>query len=601
MIIKVNFAPESSTVPDEFIIDSGAGYDADSGYGWVTQDSLSSDNPSPIDLNANTRDRSEGADSATDTLIHLQYPTDLISPLAESSITTPSAWQYDIANGFYYVTVGVGDPEYTDSNHVINIEGQPVISGFVPTEAQLSTETTALVEVTDGQLTIDAVGGDNTKLTFVEISSEEDFSGDSDSGSDNGTGEEIIDDSGDGEASGETIKINFGAATASTPEGYIQDIGGEYNEGRGYGWITQDSVSSENPTPLNVSPNTRDRNSVQEDTIDSLIHLQYGDTLENDHAVRTPAAWEYELANGEYTVTVGVGDPDFTDSNHVINIEGNTVISGFVPTEVQPFAVETAVVEVTDGKLTIDAIGGDNTKLNFVEITSGNVADGNDTAVEFTPVEIPTEVPIPFEGGGVVETVEPVVNGINVNFGIATASSSGGFTQDIGAGYSAERGYGWVTQDSAGSENPTSIDLFANARDRNTLFNDGQGGVFQEPTRDSLIHLQYPTGLGNSNDAVTTPAAWEYDLDNGQYEVTVGVGDPNFFDSNHVINVEGESIINGFVPTGSVENGFLPLDAQAFTTGTAIVDVTDGRLTIDAIGGDNTKINYVTIVPVEDV
>ena len=409
------------------------------------------------------------------------------------------------------------------------------------------------------------------------------------------------DDSDSSEGEGDTIRVNFAPASAFAPEGFIQDIGGQYNDGRGYGWITQDSVGSNNPTPIDISPNTRDRNSLQEDTFDSLIHLQYADAFENENAIRTPAAWEYELANGEYTVTVSVGDPDFTDSNHVVNIEGNNIIPGFVPTEDNLFVVKTTNVEVTDGKLTIDAIGGFNTKLNFIEISTATDVEIIDSPVNVTPIEIPTEVGIPVEGGGVVEIVQPIEGGININFGTPTINSPDGFAQDIGAAYNSERGFGWVTQESAGSENPTAIDVFANARDRNTLFNDGQGSVFQEPVRDSLIHLQYPTGLGNSELAAITPAAWEYDLANGTYEVTVGVGDSDFFDSNHVINVEGQTVISGFVPTGFEVNGFLPLGAQAFDTGTITVDVTDGRLTVDAIGGENTKINYISIVAVNDI
>ena len=638
MIIKVNFEPEGSATPSDFIADSGAGYSAEQGYGWITQNSQDSENPTPIDLSSNTRDRESNSDFVADTLIHLQYPEDLVSPIAAASVTTPAAWEYDLDNGSYYVTVSVGDPDFIDSSHTINIEGESVISDFVPTEDLLFAETTSLVQVSDGKLTIDAIGGDNTKLNFVEITSESDFndgssneddseegnsdsetpvdSDDTDGGndstddgvdsetpvdsddSDTDSGDDSIDDGVDSEI----IRVNFTPASAFSLEGYIQDIGGEYNDEEGYGWITQDSVGSDNPTPIDLSPNTRDRNSIQEDAFDSLIHLQYSDAFDNQNSIVTPAAWEYELANGEYTVTVSVGDPDFLDSNHVINIEGNSVISGFVPTQEQLFAVETTTVEVTDGKLTIDAIGGENTKLNFVEIAA---ADGSEIVetpiVNITPIEIPTTSPIPVEGGGVVETVEPIADAFNVNFGTATANLSSEFTQDIGAAYSQEQGYGWVTQDSAGSENPTSIDVFANARDRDTLFNDGQGGVFQEPVRDSLIHLQYPTGLGNSDEAITTPVAWEYAVEDGRYQVTVGVGDPDFFDSNHVINIEGESAISGFVPTGSVENGLLPIGAQAFATATVTVDVTDGRLTVDAIGGENTKINYISILEVDDV
>lgn len=627
MIIKVNFGPEDSAVPNEFIADSGAGYSSEQGYGWVIQSSLDSENPTPIDISSNTRDRNSNSGFAADTLIHLQYPEDLVSPIAEASVKTPAAWEYDIANGSYFVTIGVGDSDFTDSSHTINVEGESAISDFVPTEDLLFTKATTLVEVTDGKLTLDAVGGDNTKLTFVEITPESDFDAGNDnsgsgSGDDSAEGEEDTDtDTDDGTNSQapinsgndneddvvdsggdrETIKINFTPASAFSLEGYIQDIGGEYNDGQGYGWITENSVGSENPTPINISPNTRDRNSIQEDAFDSLIHLQYSDAFDNQNSVKTPAAWEYELANGEYTVTVSVGDPDFIDSNHVINIEGNSIISGFVPTEDKLFTVETTTVEVTDGKLTIDAIGGENTKLNFVEITPGDSSETTDTTVNVTPIEIPEEVGIPVEGGGIVETIEPIEGGFNVNFGTAKANLSSGFTQDIGAAYNDELGYGWVTQDSLESADPNPINVFANARDRNTLFNNGQGEVFQEPVRDSLIHLQYPIGLGNSDDSVTTPVAWEYGVENGQYQVTVGVGDPDFFDSNHVINIEGESAISSFVPTGSIENGLLPLDAQAFATGTVTVEVSDGRLTVDAIGGENTKINYISIVEVGDI
>ena len=663
MVTLINFSPEDSPALNGYITDNGAGYSTEQGYGWVTQSSLDSENPTPIDISNNTRDRGSNSDLTEDTLIHLQYPNNLVSPIAQTSIKTPAAWEYDIANGSYYVTVGVGDSEFTDSSHTVNVEGESAISGFVPTEDSLFAEATTLVEVTDGRLTIDAVGGDNSKLTFLEIIPESDFEGEEDADSqtpvaeddgddsdsddsdssegveedadsqtpiaeddgddsdsddsdssegaeedaDSGIGGETPvnsdddSDSGDFDSNGETIRINFSPASAFAPEGYIQDIGSGYSEARGSGWITQDSVGSDNPVPIDLSPNTRDRNAVQEDTFDSLIHLQYADAFDNQNSIKTPAAWEYELANGEYTVTVSVGDPDFIDSSHVINVEGNSVINGFVPTEDQLFAVETTTVEVTDGKLTIDAIGGFNTKLNFVEITPGSSSESANTPINVTPIESPTEVPIPVEGGGVVEIVQPVEGGVNINFGTASANLSSGFAQDVGAAYSDSRGYGWVTQDSAGSDNPSPVDVYANARDRNTLFNDGQGGSFQEPVRDSLIHLQYPTGLGNSDSAVTSPVAWEHAIENGQYEVTVGVGDPDFFDSNHVINVEGESVISGFVPTGSVENGFLPLDGQAFSSGTAIVEVTDGRLTVDAIGGENTKINYISIVEVTDV
>ena len=82
--------------------------------------------------------------------------------------------------------------------------------------------------------------------------------------------------------------------------------------------------------------------------------------------------------------------------------------------------------------------------------------------------------------------------------------------------------------------------------------------------------------------ARTDRARGSYTLPNGSYVVTVGVGDPGFADSTHRIQVEGQTVDHRASrrrrPTRS-------------TTGTATVQVTDGALTIDAIGGTNTKIH----------
>jgi hypothetical protein len=468
------------------------------------------------------------------------------------------------------------------------------------------------------------------------------------------------------------MKINFGNENSALPgDEYILDFGAGYSADRGYGWVTQDSLDDSTPTPIDITANTRDRDSIEDQATDTLIHLQYPEGLPGvagvENPVKTPSAWEYDIANGTYQVTVSVGDPDYTDSNHVINIEGESAISGFQPTSDNLFSEVTTVVEVTDGKLTLDAIGGENTKLNFVEIasedgtelgtddgttgdgttgdgttgdgttgdgttgdgTTGDGTTGDGTTGDGTTDDGTTDDGTTGDGttgdgttgdgttgdgttgdgttgdgttgdgttgdgtsssSDSTNPVGAIDGGINFNFGTSGEDASSGFTQDTGAAYDADRGYGWVTQDSAGTENLTPIDLSANTRDRDTLFTDGDGNEFQDPAKDSLIHLQYPTGAGVFNPtAELTPAAWEYDLENGQYEVTVGVGDSDFTDSNHVINVEGENLISGFTPTAGT---------QEFTEASSIIDVNDGRLTIDAIGGDNTKINYISIVPV---
>jgi hypothetical protein len=627
--MKINFGTENSVLSgEEYILDSGKGYSAEQGYGWVTQDSLDNATATPIDISANTRDRNDTADQATDSLIHLQYPEDLPGIAGvDAPIKTPSAWEYDLENGTYQVTVKVGDSEFTDSNHVINIEGKSAIAGFKPTADELFTEVTTEVEVTDGKLTIDAIGGENTKLNYVEIAAgdgteltngDDSADGNDDNGNEDNEGDNAVDPI----EAGDSVSFSFGSTAGDPNSGTTEDTGAAYDAARGYGWVTEASLTNSTATPIDVSANARDRGT------DSLIHLQYPENLPGiggaETPVRTPSAWEYNLENGTYQVTVKVGDSEFTDSNHVINIEGKSAIAGFKPTADKLFTEVTTEVEVTDGKLTIDAIGGENTKLNFVEIAAGDStelangddsADGNDDNGNSDGTS-PTDVANPdgstddgsdgndngnSDGSNEsvtssIDLTNPVSpaegNGsINIDFGVAGGDSASGFTQDIGEGYSNDRGYGWVTQDSVGTAEPTPIDMTVNGRDRDALFTDAQGNEFQDPARDSLIHLQYPTGVFNPT-AELTPAAWEYELANGKYEVTVGVGDSDFTDSNHVINVEGESLIAGFSPAAG---------SQGFAEGSSIVEVNDGKLTVDAIGGENTKINYISIVPVDAV
>jgi len=166
--------------------------------------------------------------------------------------------------------------------------------------------------------------------------------------------------------------------------------------------------------------------------------------------------------------------------------------------------------------------------------------------------------------------------GVQINFQPVSSMVPIGFTADTGAAFSATRGYGWVTQSSAGTASTTALDVTANTRDRATGNYSAQLNTF--------IHMQY-TAAGAGN---TTPAAWEYTLPNGTYTVTVAVGDAsNSFDSSNTVNIEGKGAISGFVPTA----------ARHFFTSTLRVPVTDGRLTIDAKTGSNTKLDYVVIAP----
>ena len=63
-----------------------------------------------------------------------------------------------------------------------------------------------------------------------------------------------------------------------------------------------------------------------------------------------------------------------------------------------------------------------------MEIAPADGSEITNNPVEVTPIEVPTNVGIQIEGGGVVESVTPIDGGINVNFGAPDAASASGFT-----------------------------------------------------------------------------------------------------------------------------------------------------------------------------
>lgn len=193
-------------------------------------------------------------------------------------------------------------------------------------------------------------------------------------------------------------KINFQPNDATVPSGYTKDASAAYDDARGFGWITQESAGGANPTPLNIEPNTRDRNANNDQRLDTLTHMQFPPAANSSTAVKTPAAWEYKLPNGTYDVTVAVGDPNVgTDpEEHTINFEGKNAVDKFVPSGNKGADTRNKTakitVDVTDGKLTMDAKGGVNTKPNYVEIVSATTANERPSVAGSNPADGATNV-----------------------------------------------------------------------------------------------------------------------------------------------------------------------------------------------------------------
>ncbi len=148
---------------------------------------------------------------------------------------------------------------------------------------------------------------------------------------------------------------------------------------------------------------------------------------------------------------------------------------------------------------------------------------------------------------------------ILINFQLGGTPVPAGYFADTGLVY-ANRGngysYGW------------NLDHTDFARDRDAL---------ADQRLDTLIHF-HAGGL------------WEIGVPAGLYDVKVSIGDATSTSIN-TLNVEGNEFWDA--------EGLL---ANQFLNDTQVVNITDGRLTLDQgnLPDKSTKINYIEIVPLDD-
>ena len=176
------------------------------------------------------------------------------------------------------------------------------------------------------------------------------------------------------------VKVNFQDQSTTPPAGYLADWGQAYGSrsdpgqgsGLSYGWVVPGTS-----TPLSLVGNGRNRNNPPYSVNDpdlrlaTFVHMQ-GNDIAGFNGVATPGAWEVGVPNGTYTVTVAVGDDAATDSVHQIQIEGQATIPAFMPTASNRHATASRVVTIADGRVTVDATGGRNTKIDYVRVVAGS-------------------------------------------------------------------------------------------------------------------------------------------------------------------------------------------------------------------------------------
>ena len=198
------------------------------------------------------------------------------------------------------------------------------------------------------------------------------------------------------------VTVNFQSELAPVPAGTLRDFGQAYeqrtsaNQGDGaytYGWVKE---GTDEPFSLVKNGRDRDRTTGAASTdqrLDTILHMQYQDVPAGDCAANVceDGSWNLDVDNGAYEVTVAVGDQpganSVYDSLHAINLENQTTITGFQATAAKEYETVTQVVGVADGELTVSAVGGTNTKINYVRVKqlSPTVVDPRPFVVDVRP------------------------------------------------------------------------------------------------------------------------------------------------------------------------------------------------------------------------
>lgn len=230
-------------------------------------------------------------------------------------------------------------------------------------------------------------------------------------------------------------KVNFQltATTPTLPASWtggqtIRDQGTAYtannnSTGVTYGWISANGTGiPQNNNNTNAAFNRNNSNTGCTGFTDDFRSVRKMQDAGNE------SNWEIAVPNGIYYVRVGGGEcatvtPDEVNATHVINVEGIRLISKTTSTTSSGYAEATKQVIVSDGKLTIDAVGGTKTKISFIWIGQVNTIndnikpsaritfEGSETTLGVFNNEVVVKINASDEGGSGVSEVRYSING----------------------------------------------------------------------------------------------------------------------------------------------------------------------------------------------
>ena len=281
----------------------------------------------------------------------------------------------------------------------------------------------------------------------------------------------------------------------------------------------------------------------------------------------------------------------------------------FLLTNVQPAGAGSQVLSFSPTRLDFEAARGQlstpaSTLLNASAALKGmDIRLTSDADWVVLPTEVRTDRPLDFavnaytlSDGTYTATVtatatgyapakltvratvsETVVVAAKINFQDDTFTPPAGYLADVGEAYGIRPGgkvYGWINPESREPQ-----DNLISAR--------GAGrGVTNASSDEDKLFRSFAM-LDQVDLSPRAPRDWEIAVPNGSYRVEVTAGDPQYFNSRHLLRAEGVILIENFAPSG----------AEVYRTAAATVKVLDGKLTIDDTGAaftDNSKIVSVS-------
>lgn len=184
-------------------------------------------------------------------------------------------------------------------------------------------------------------------------------------------------------ADNDIARVNFQLATNVNAFGYAADRGLPF----GARDKAIDPLAPDNLTfgwDVDNTANARDRGTASAPGM-SLIYQTFNHMQKPGGASK----WEFAVPNGMYQVKLAAGDPQQTDSDYKMNLEGQLALSG-KPSGLVRWFERTVNVQVNDGRLTLtNATGAQNNKIAFIEIRSAAPGATAGAVTDNTPVHLP--------------------------------------------------------------------------------------------------------------------------------------------------------------------------------------------------------------------